>query len=307
MKLAAIAAAALCALAAQYAVLIRPSFLSWGATAAELEKALPGDERWPAPAQEETRAITIAAPPARVWPWIAQLGQDRAGFYSYRALEDLVGCEMPEGDRLLGLADPRPGERIWFYPPRKASGRGYATYAAVEPGRSLVLATYGFGPLRPDGSPPPAGIWSFTLEPDARGGTRLLVRGRSGVEGEAESLGAWAFRTLFFEPVHFAMERKMLLGIRDRAEGRPLAPPWRDLADVVAWALAFALGLGALGAMLVRRRTFYRPLLAGTAALFALTVIFFAAPPLAITAAILGVAGYAFVWALEKPRVHGHA
>ena len=69
----------------------RPWYLRWGATAQELRNVLPGDEIFPNAAQPNTRAITIHAPITDVWPWVAQIGQDRGGFYSYSWLERMVG------------------------------------------------------------------------------------------------------------------------------------------------------------------------------------------------------------------------
>jgi hypothetical protein len=71
---------------------LRPWFLHWGATNEEIKKALPGDELCPEAASMATRAVTIHAPAEEVWPWIAQIGQDRGGFYSYSWLENLVGA-----------------------------------------------------------------------------------------------------------------------------------------------------------------------------------------------------------------------
>jgi len=79
-------------LLAVYFAIARPWFRRWGATDAEVSMALPGDEIVPAATSRETRAITIASPARYVWPWLAQIGQDRAGFYSYQVLENLVGC-----------------------------------------------------------------------------------------------------------------------------------------------------------------------------------------------------------------------
>jgi hypothetical protein len=97
--------AALSLLFAAYYALVQPWFLNWGATATELRKPLPGDEIIPTARRQQTRAITIAANIDSVWPWLAQIGQDRGGFYSFDALENLVGCDMPTEDYL------RPGEQ----------------------------------------------------------------------------------------------------------------------------------------------------------------------------------------------------
>jgi hypothetical protein len=301
MRLAAILVALLTALAVQYFVLIRPWYQTWGATAEEVRKVLPGDASWPNAADVETRAITIAAAAEKIWPWIAQIGQDRGGFYSYRWLENLVGCEMPDADHLLGLPDPKPGEKLWMYPKAKAGGMGYATYAAIDHGRSIVLATRGFDPPGPDGTIPQAGTWSFVLEPRGRGTTRFLLRGRAGVEGQRQGLGKWLFTALVFEPVHFAMERKMMLTLKDRAEGRRPAPAWVDTAEVVLWMLTFAFGMAAMVAMFFRRATFWRPLAAGTTALFVLTLLFFARPPLVIAVVLVALLRWALSWAWKEP------
>src|ERR1700712_1889221 len=80
-----------------YGLLLRPRLLPWGATKTESAGALPGDEllrsRW-----QTTRAVTIAAPPADVWPWLVQLGFGRAGWYSYDWLERAIGAgDFAEG------------------------------------------------------------------------------------------------------------------------------------------------------------------------------------------------------------------
>lgn len=83
-----------------YAFFIRPWHLRWGATDEELGKPLPGDELVPHPGIESTRAITVNAPVEQVWSWLAQIGQDRGGFYSYEWLENLAGCRMRNADRV---------------------------------------------------------------------------------------------------------------------------------------------------------------------------------------------------------------
>ena len=111
------------AILSAFLLLVRPWYLHWGATDEEARRSLPGDGIIPNAVGQGTRAITIRAPVERVWPWLAQLGQDRGGFYSYDLLENLVGCEMPTIDRL----DPekqawRPGDKLWMYPQHKAGG-----------------------------------------------------------------------------------------------------------------------------------------------------------------------------------------
>ena len=181
---------------------------------------------------QETRAITVAAPARQVWPWLTQIGQDRGGFYSYRMLEDLVGCEMPNVEYL----DPRLqqwklGDKLWMYPPRKAGGAGFATLAAFEPGRAM-----GFG-TRQIGTPvtaPADGSWTFVVQPIDETSSRLLFRGRAA--GGLRSFAA-VFDVAVFEPVHFAMERRTMEGIKTLAEGgRP-----SEVSDGIQVALWTAL------------------------------------------------------------------
>ena len=80
---------------------LRARSLRWGATDEELVATLPGDELVPHPDLTTTRAVTVNARAADVWPWIAQLGQGRGGFYSYDALENLVGCDIHSADRIV--------------------------------------------------------------------------------------------------------------------------------------------------------------------------------------------------------------
>ena len=91
---------ALSAIGANFLAYTRPWFLQWGATPAELTRVLPGDEIVPNAVSQYTRAVTVQAPVEQVWPWLAQLGQDRGGFYSFDLLENIVGCQMPVDDVL---------------------------------------------------------------------------------------------------------------------------------------------------------------------------------------------------------------
>jgi hypothetical protein len=188
--------------------LARRWFLRWGATDAEVRRPLPGDDLAPDSRVGATRAITIAAPVEDVWPWLVQMGYGRGGFYSYDWLENafvrlfLGGTPgyrsattiLPDCQRLS------PGDFIAAGPPDMLGGR-VADRARwkilhVEPNRALVLQGWG----------------AFVLEPPGDRATRLIVRSRGA--------GAWGrlAHYLFWEPAHFVMERRMLLGIKARAE-----------------------------------------------------------------------------------------
>jgi len=179
------------ALVVAYPLILRPWMRRWGATAEEARKALPGDELVPEPATVSTRAITVDAPVAAVWPWLAQIGQDRGGFYSYEWLENLAGCRMRNAERIHPEWQRRaPGESVKLHP---AVGLRVASFEAE---RALVLEGWG----------------AFVVEPlDARR-TRVLLRSRTPWGWPA------VFGVLLIELPHFIMERKMLLGLKARAE-----------------------------------------------------------------------------------------
>lgn len=151
------------------------------------------------------------------------------------------------------------------------------------------------------GAPPPSGSWAFVLAPEPDGRTRLLVRSRSGAAQVRPPLLAQAFGALVLDPIHFAFERRLLLGLKARAEGAPLEPAWREAAELALWLSAAALGLGALAAAALRRRGAGRALLAATAALFVLTLLFFARPPLLAALLLVVALRLAVAWAGRPP------
>jgi hypothetical protein len=198
--------------AAAYLLVVRRWQLRWGATDEERDATLAGDDLIAAPDLMATRAITVHAAAAQVWPWIAQLGQGRGGFYSYDALENLVGCHIHSADRVVPeWQDVKAGDQVKLHP---EVGLGVAV---VEPGRALVLR----GAVPMGAVPPPYDTtWAFVVQERPEGTTRLLVRERYAYTKR------WA--PILVEPVAvvaFVMTQRMLRGIRDRAErgGRPTA------------------------------------------------------------------------------------
>jgi hypothetical protein len=163
---------------------------------------------------------------------VAQIGQDRGGFYSYEVLENLVGCEIHNLDYLVpALQHWQTGDKLWMFPPRKLAGLGQAPLAIYEPGRALVFFTRRAGTATDD---PPDGTWAFVVEPVDSKTSRLITRVRA--RGSLGLLGV-AFNRGIFEPVHFAMERKMMEGIKARAEERNVSKAADDV-QVVLWILA---------------------------------------------------------------------
>jgi hypothetical protein len=191
---------------AAYMLLARPRHLRWGATDQEARGPLPGDDLVANPDLSATRAITVRAPADRVWPWVAQLGQNRGGFYSYDSLENLVGCDIHSADHIVPEWEVREvGDEVNLHPEMPL------VVAALEPGRALVLS----GGVPMGDTPPPYDFtWAFALQEQPDGATRLLVRERYGYT-------RWWSRLLVepVEAVSFVMSQKMLRGIRDRAEG----------------------------------------------------------------------------------------
>ena len=238
-RLAAVAATMVTLFAVNY-LAVRPWYLRWGATEADARRPLPGDEIVPNARTNDsvTRAITVEAPTSDVWSWVGQLGQERGVFYSYEVLEDLVGCRMVNEERV----HPEwqhwgPGDKLWMYPPERVGGMGHASLVVHEPGHALGFATRQVGTAA---TAPYDGSWSFIVESvDARR-SKLIARGRAG--GARGILGT-AFDRFVFEPIHFVMERKMLIGIRERAEGMQVTSEAADIAQVVSWVVLFGVAL----------------------------------------------------------------
>jgi hypothetical protein len=182
-------------LAALYPLLRRP-ILTWGATAAEAASRLPGDELLEDADGVSTRAITIHAPAERVWPWLAQLGPSpRGGAYTYDWIENLLGLDMHSVDRVLPeFQHPEVGDTIGF-------GANEMRLERAEPERVLAWRSA-------DGN----WVWTFVLE-ERDGATRLISRNRFRLPTLATRVGM-----IPMEPGSLVMERKMLLGIKQRAE-----------------------------------------------------------------------------------------
>jgi hypothetical protein len=180
---------------------LRDWVLTWGATPDEAARPLKGDELLDAADVVATRAIRIEAPPSAIWPWLLQMGPGRGGAYTYDWIENLFGLNMHSADQIhaewqnlkagdvLRSREDRPGMRVEILDrERTLSNRSEAG----------------------------DWVWTFVLVPED-GATRLISRNRIALKGSAarQHLGS-----LVMEPGSLIMERKMLLGIKRRAEGR---------------------------------------------------------------------------------------
>jgi hypothetical protein len=208
-----------------YREVFTPWHQRWGATADELSAPLPGDDLVAEPAEQVTRAITIDAEPADVWPWLDQIGADRGGFYSYDCLENLFGLDVHSADEVVEeWQDLEVGDVVWAT--RKRSGGWYVVRRVPGSVLALQMADLEAGrPVRRD----TGGwefLWTFALRADDPGRTRLIVR-------ERVAFGSRLTRWLMAPTsvVSFVMTRRMMLGIKERAEaqltrrGGPAARP----------------------------------------------------------------------------------
>ncbi|MBI5566660.1 MAG: hypothetical protein HY870_17295 [Chloroflexi bacterium] len=197
-----------------YLMVIRPWYLKWGATRAEVDRLLPGDDLIPSAKLNATHAITIDAALDRVWPWIAQIGQGRGGFYSYEAIENAIGLDIHNADRILPeFQNPQMGESMPF-------AEGFSVpYAIVDAPRTLVvhgdtrIGTVAMPGLRPGDYT--AMLWGWHLAAIDDHTTRLVERW---LADYGPGLMNTLIYRLFMEPGAFIMQRKMLLGIKHRAE-----------------------------------------------------------------------------------------
>ncbi|WP_235900393.1 hypothetical protein [Lolliginicoccus suaedae] len=184
---------------------------TWGTTEAERQQAYPGDELLANPNWTYTHGVTIDATPRDVWPWIVQIGQGRGGFYSYQALENLVGCRITNAHAILPqFQHLEVGDAIRLHP--KAPPM---PVALIDAQSHLVLFAF-------DASSNDATLWGFQLVPVSGGRTRLIERGGSS-HGDTMA-SRLAFGRMLLEPISFVMSRKMLLTIKALASAKRRYP-----------------------------------------------------------------------------------
>ncbi|MEM8678574.1 MAG: SRPBCC family protein [Planctomycetota bacterium] len=170
------------------------------ATKLESTRPFPGDDRVESPGVQSTHAITIAASPAEVWPWLVQIGQDRGGFYSYTLLENLFGCRMRNADHIHAAWQTLAvGDGVQIHPRFPP-----LVVTSLTAGHHLVLMQHA----------PLPWTWAFQLLAIGQAGCRLLVRTRVARAGCLTSVWLLPVMTVG----HYVMERRMLIGIKDRSE-----------------------------------------------------------------------------------------
>jgi hypothetical protein len=188
-------------------------YRTWGATADEAREPLAGDSLIEDAVMQTTRAITIAASPEHVWPWLLQMGHGRGGLYTYTLIENALRADIHNLDRVdPGLQQLQLGDRVWLTPDPylgRLPGQ-YYTVTEIRPREALVMLQQ-----LPTGA---ITSWTFILRASGSEKARLLVRARASAPARASARAARALELLLLEPGYFLMERGMLRGIKHRAE-----------------------------------------------------------------------------------------
>ncbi len=195
----------------------------WGVEADVAERELPGDTLVPAPRWSWTHGVEIEAPPGEVWPWIAQLGADRGGFYSYQWLENIVGCHLQNAESIHTDWAIKEGDSLVLHPTMPP-----LRVAAIEQGRWFVVHAAADAAVRAAGTPWAEASWLFLVEPIGEGRSRLISRYRCTTSDDLA--GRIAFGPALIEPIGFAMDRRMLLGVKARVEEKRKRRPLRSFA-----------------------------------------------------------------------------
>jgi len=195
---------------------LRQYAFAWGATADDLSHEWPGDELAPDAITVATRAIAIDAPADTVWAYVAQIGQDRAGFYSYTWLENLFRCVMPNVSTVVPeWQQRRLGDTVWLARPDRYNGDARLKIARVDQHRDLVLTSPEDWGRVVRHEHARGGAWSFVVVPTSPAASKLIVRSRGPAHPGVFSAFA---RAVIFDPAHFIMERRMMRRIKTLAE-----------------------------------------------------------------------------------------
>ncbi len=177
---------------------LRKWHLTWGCTKEETNMTLPGDGLVKVINTDATHAITINRPAKEIWPWLVQIGAGRGGFYSYDFLENLVGCNLKSASSIVPeWQNVKQGDIIYLHP------KAPLMVSVLIPNESFVLGA----------------VWGFHLKPIDKNSTRLIIRARGAFEtGTKNPMFNFIVWHVIYEPIHFIMERKMMLNIRRLAE-----------------------------------------------------------------------------------------
>lgn len=188
---------------------LRPARSHWGLDEATAGRDYPGDDLVSEPRWSWTHGVEIDAPPDRVWPWVAQIGADRGGFYSFQWLENLAGCEVNNAETIHAGWAVRKGDGLKLHP-----GIPPLPVVAVEPERYFLA----YASPRDKKGPWVEVSWLFFVEELPKGRSRFVSRFRSSSSDDLAT--RFAYGPYVTESVGFVMDRQMLLGVKERAESR---------------------------------------------------------------------------------------
>jgi hypothetical protein len=186
----------------------------WGLDEASELRSLPGDNLIAAPRWTWTHGVEIGAPASAVWPWVAQIGADRGGFYSYQWLENLAGCALRNAETVHPEWQVRAGQGLVVHPDMPP-----LQVVALEAGRSFVAYAPAAADAQAAGRPWVAVSWLFLVEPLGPNRCRFISRYRASTSSDFAT--RLAYGPALLEPIGFAMDSRMLLGVKRRAERRP--------------------------------------------------------------------------------------
>jgi hypothetical protein len=198
-------------LAAAVTPFLRPGRTHWGLEQDLAARVYPGDDLVPQPRWSWTHGVEIEAPAEKVWPWVAQVGVGKAGFYSYQWLENLAGCDLQNAERVHPEWEVREGDQFIVHPemPPLAVPR-------VDPGHWFIA----YGPAdesaRAAGKPWISVSWLFLVEPLEVGRSRVISRYRCASSDDLAT--RLQYGATLVEPIGFTMDRRMLLGMKERVE-----------------------------------------------------------------------------------------
>lgn len=196
---------------------LRDARSHWGLDEKDAHRNYLGDDLVPLPRWQWTHGIEIERSCEEVWPWIAQIGADRAGFYSYQWLENIAGCALRNAEAIHPEWEVEEGDTLSLHPKMPP-----LRVERVDPGRGFVA----YGPpdeaAREAGRPWAAVTWAFLLVPLGPNRCRFISRYRCATSDDLATRLSLGPTTI--EPIGFAMDRRMLLGVKQRAEA-PMRQP----------------------------------------------------------------------------------
>ncbi len=277
-------------IAATFAIML-PLSQRWGASPTEVRMALPGDATLKAPQAGWTNAISIDAPPEQVWPWIAQIGDTRGGFYSFTFIEDRVGGLLGDASYAVDYTNAHIIVPEWQNPqPGESMISGILKVAAAQPGEwlladSVIPEVFGW-------------TWVWQLQPSREGqATRLVNRTRIQAAGPDNPV-----MNVMMGLGGFIMNQRTMQGIKARAEGW-VEPAYQELAEIALWCTTLVTGLVAAALFVIRPR-WRAPLAVALAAFVVLMLLTFLQPAVwlrvILDVALLG--GLIFTWRSQAPK-----